>query len=147
MARKYLTLCAVAAALLVFPVVSASKLPLGATAAEAREEIVSVSFFYDALADEGCRRDPAQRRDLGQAHIEVDGAGQANCFFEPGVAVPRVDAVPRSRDKWTEHRGNRRRPRGLGRLARALVVVVLLEIVDQISPLRRLCPRRTAAPA
>mgnify|MGYP000668039441 CR=1 FL=1 len=103
--------------------------------------------FDHPFADKGCGRDTAQRSELGQTHVEVDGAGQTHRLFEPGVAVSGVAAVARSRGKRTEHRGNRCRSRSLGRLARTLMLVVLLEIVDQISPLRRLCPRRTAAPA
>ena len=46
-----------------------------------------------------------------------------------------------------QHRRHRGRPHRLERLALALVVSVLCDVVDEISPLRRLCPRRTTAPA
>ncbi len=40
-----------------------------------------------ALADQRGGRDTAQRHGLGQAHIEVDGAGQADCLLELGVTI------------------------------------------------------------
>ena len=98
----------------------------------------------DALADQRGRGQPAQRRCFGQAHVEVDRPGKAYRLLELGLAVALAARAGRI---GAQHGRDRCRPHRVERLALALVLSVLLDVVDQISPLRRLCPRRTAAPA
>jgi len=77
--------------------------------------------------------------------MSVDRAGKAYRLLELGLAVALL-AVSAGRI-GAQHRSHRCRPHRLERLALALVLSVLFDVVDQISLLRRLCPRRTAAPA
>ena len=98
-----------------------------------------------ALADQRGGRDAAQRHGLGQAHIEVDGAGKPDRLSELGVAITLLTVHTRRIRR--QHGRDRPRPGGVLGLALAPLVSVQLVVFAQINPLRRPCRRRTAAPA
>ena len=101
--------------------------------------------FDDAFADQGGRRDTAQRDTLRESDIEIDCTGETDRFLELCLGAALATARPCL--DGAEHGRGHRRPHGLPRAAPRFVRAFALVLFGQISLLLRPCRRRTTAPA